>query len=499
MSETSDRICPQCGFPVPQDSRFCENCGATLPEPVAERPEEPSSPEVSEHPFENPRPDSVRTESSAANDRMVPMPDPPTVSPMDAPTVRGGFGDLPRPVAPVEPPRFAGHAAPEAEELPFSIEWDDARAFMEKHENAFALRFKAECDIEKLGVGIFVNGEPVGKPEVKSNVRKWDRFECPFPFCPAQVGAFVVQIRVEIIQPSGAHEMFEPVESIVHTTFPERGKVVNFNGSINVRVDQSGNSGIIRNDNARVLLDGLETENVDVRLQRILGSRGNFRKIGFSSTRIKHESVRLMGFGQELTIVRGTPCITFGRSRHADVCLEAEKPDGSRDDVGKMISGRHCTVRYDRACGSFALRDGGPLEDGSGWKNSSNGTLFGDVTLTMNLGQNLLPGRSMPVCLAPHVRPGGALSLGFHAVEPSFDFACDHMGNIDALIVRRKDNPAKTVLIVWGCVSLDEVLGSKTGFRIACRRERLHLVKPDGSSSRLLFLSGQNLAGFHIQ
>ena len=163
------------------------------------------------------------------------------------------------------------------------------------------------------------------------------------------------------------------------------------------------------------------------------------------------------------------------------------------------MSGFHLSIQRDPKREAFVLRDGGPDRTAAAkaaWRKSTNGVTVDDEDLR---GEHLLrPGAKFRVCLAPYVACGGALPLEIETKgwdDPAAAGCEDRRGNLSSLLVRRRDNPRKAILVVWGAAALDPILGTQTGLRAACAGGRLFLVRPDGGATRFHRLAGQSLPG----
>ena len=145
------------------------------------------------------------------------------------------------------------------------------------------------------------------------------------------------------------------------------------------------------------------------------------------------------------------------------------------------------------------LRDGG-IEENNGrkvWRKSRNGVAVNGNMISSD--QKLSIGRTTQVVLAPYSVPGGAVVLSLEPRGHSADISgCDRSCELDSVTVLRDDIPDRADIVVWGAAEIDDFLGTATGFHVGLIRGRLRLIRPDGSSERLLHLVGKDIPGTDI-
>ncbi len=558
MSEERLQLCPACGMPVADGAAFCDACGAELhAEPVGARTARPpeqtgnSHAETAENtepgrgfplpsnlfpPAAEPAGASSRTTDNilaavqailasrraaaastpaptvfvpaqtiperSAVSFTVPAPTPPpapslslrtAVSP--PPLVSSPSLSLPK-AAPVPALEFREVDDP----VPFQLEWDGDREFIEGQAGQLAFRLRASCDLKAIGIAASVDGTDL-TPVIVSKIRSGETRESSFDFVPNVSGILSVKLCAEVQLSGRTVETYEAERTLNHQVLPAQRISVHGAGSVIVKVEN--NSGIVRNDDLN--LSALRGEKIDhwKDFREVFGRRGAFRPVAFTPTAIRHESIRFRATGaalDELLVVPGADMVTFGKSSsRTDVRLVAETADGCRDSVRSgYVSNVHFSLRRSRSNEEIAICDGGPL-DGSAWRESTNGLNIDGEPLT---GSRTLPAdRRMAVTLAPYTISGGAIPLELETRgwdDPAAAGCADRSGTLSSVLVRRLDNPRKAVLVVWGAADLDALLGTRNGLRVASIRGRLHAVYPDGSARRLMLFSGHALPGTSV-
>ena len=396
-------------------------------------------------------------------------------------------------------PAAGSPTPPEADEIPFELEWDEARTFVEGRPGKLEFRFKSLCNIAQAAVAATIDGGEAQQQMFRSAMRAGNVRQGLFDFTPDRSGTFSVRLRVETLLDGGTHEFFEADRAIEHRVYPAtRQEVVGAgNVTVNYAPTVENNSGIARLDDVRISAPGAQGIRVDnwADMDRVLGRRGSFCPVAFASTAVRRENVRFRASGaalDELLVLPGSDLVSFGRSgSRSDVRLLTETAEGCTDDSRSCyVSGVHFTVRRDRGREEFELFDGGP--DGK----SKNGLTFDGQFVQSS--RTLPPGRTIAVVLAPYAVSGGALPLSFETRgwdDPAAAGCTERPGNLSSLLVRRGDNPRKAVLVVWGAAALDPVLGTETGLGVVSAQGRLYLSGPSGRTRRLIRLAGAPLPG----
>jgi len=544
MSDAESRVCPACGRAADPEASFCEVCGADLHAEVAEgkphaefaegKPHAESaegklhaeSAKVAE---EKPHAESAKVaeEKPHAESAEVAEGKPDAES---AESVRNAIADLfaarrassdagepcgrAAPAAPARPQVAAARPVPPpppvfdaspmradpSDAVPFELEWDEARRFIEGVQCAFSFRVRSACRIAKLGFRVVANGSPVGEDIVFAGLRAGDERETTVPFVPRVPGQVVVKLRAETLLDRGAHESFAAARDFEHVAEPFRRFLAE--GDQNINIDIRDNDGIIRLDELKLPRQAI----VDLKeeIDRVLSCRGRYRTVAFCPGEIRRERMILSssaGDGiRDLLVLPGTDCVTFGTSSHADAWLLPETEGRMDDKRASFISGIHFSIQNNRSRHEFELRNGGPSarnDDRSRWRASTNG-LNVDGSALQSSPLPLRPGETRSVDLAPYAVSGGSLSL---SLEPrGWDdpaaAVCDwRTGNLSSLLVRRGDNPHKAILVVWGAAALDPLLGTESGLRVASLDGRLFLVDRHGEAARIHRLAGHALPG----
>lgn len=443
MSSPAIPLCPSCGTPVPPGAAFCEACGTELvsPQGGASTPCEPSA--------------SASGEAST----------------------------------PCEPPT---PCAPLSCEAPFSLEWDDRRAFIEGVRCNFSFRLRCLARLSKFGLRVEVDGEEL--PLVLfSSLLPGDIREGLLSFVPKAPGAISVRLVAEVLYEGGCTEGFEAVRPFEHTVSPFRRFLADDAG---LRIDIRDNAGLIRLDDLK--LPHQTITDLKAEIEKALSLRGGWKEAPVAASFVARERVRLRVGGRECLVAAGGDVVTFGTSSsRTTVSLAAAATGTARETRARYVSGVHFSIRRDRFRDELLLCDGGPASpDGSNrpWRKSTNGIAV-DGSL-LGEARPLHPGAPISLLLAPYAVSGGALPLTLETSGyDESDAAFDRAGDVSSALLRRPDNPDRTALVVWGSAPLDPVLGTHTGLRIASIRGRLHAVLPDGTVRRLLLLSGRTIPG----
>ena len=518
------QLCPACGTPAAPGAAFCDACGVALTPENAARDVAPAT-----NPVPAPEPTPVSAAQGTATvsapaatpasapgasmDALLRMARAVVAARREAAGETATKSDL-RAVSPTlvlvrevvdaaaretaRRPAAAGPAIPPpaADDVPFELEWDEAREFIEGRGGQFAFRFRALCDFAKAAVAATVNGADAGV-QIFTAMQGGKIREGLIDVAPDRPGTLSVKLRVETVLDGGTHESFEADRAIGHVVYPATHQEVKAGGNVTVnyapRVEN--NTGIVRQEDARISVSGPQAVRVDhwADQDRVLGRRGSFKPVPFSPTAASRENARFRAAGaalDELLVVPGSDRVSFGRSAsRADVRLLPETPDGRVDESRSgYVSGVHFTVLRDRSREEFQIYDGAP-----GAPSTNGLSLDGQV---LRSPQTLPANDTVPAVLAPYAVAGGALPVEFetHGWDDPAAVGCtDRHGNLSSLLVRRRDNPRKAVLVVWGGAMLDPILGTKTGLRIVARSRQLRLVRPDGSSRRLIRLAGTRL------
>ena len=491
MSSSALPLCPSCGMPVSPDAAFCENCGAEIRREEAARPEE-GSPHCGAG-------EGVANEGGASRPG-----EPETASPSARP--EGSLHHLPaaaaRPLPPAEPSFTAApRPSPPTEErvfdaeAPFSLEWDDRRAFIEGVRCNFSFRLRSHARLSKFGIRVEVDGEGL-PPVLFSSLLPGDVREGLFPFVPRTPGAISVRFVAEVLYEGGCSEGFESARPFEHTVSPFRRFLSDDSG---LRIDIRDNSGLIRLDDLK--LPSQTITDLKAEIEKALALRGGWKTAPVAPSFVARERVRLRVGERECLVVAGGDVVTFGASSsRTTVSLAPALRGPSGETCSRYVSGVHFSIRRDRFRDELLLCDGGPsAQSGANrsWRKSTNGTAV-DGTL-LGEARPLHPGAPHAIQLAPYTVSGGALSLtletrGYDEADTGFD----RMGDVSSALVRLPDDPGRAALVVWGAAPLDPVLGTHAGVRVASIRGRLHAVLPDGSVRRLLLLCGRTIPGTSV-
>ena len=515
MSDSLQR-CPKCGTLVEAGANFCDACGAELraeavpaefgaPSGGAAERSEAEGVSRTEAPASDPRAEqaeaaggaTVVAESVAAAQRPTPR----------AEDARGAGGRIDGSEA-ARPRTFFAPSlrADPSDAVPFVLEWDEAREFIEGQAGTFSFRVKALWDLAKIGVAATVNGEEL-PPAVFPGIRRGDSREGTFDFTPSKPGQVSVSLRAETVPRGLVHECFAAKRTLSHLVRTQDSR--RYFGPNEVRqtisVDNRNDHGLSRNEQQRYSQNaGGETADNWKDQDRVLGRGGAFRPVEFEPGAVRRENALIRSSADEglseLLVLPGTDLVTIGTSSHADAGLFVETADGYTDERHTgYVSGFHLSIQRDPKREAFVLRDGGPDRKAAtraAWRKSTNGVTVDGEDLRGELP--LRPGAKLRVCLAPYAVSGGALPLEMEARgwdDPAAAGCEDRRGNLSSLLVRRRDNPRKAILVVWGAAALDPVLGTRTGLRVACAGGRLFLGRPDGGATRIHRLVGQPLAG----
>ncbi len=380
-----------------------------------------------------------------------------------------------------------------APQAPFTLEWDGDREFIEGVQCNFAYRLRIHADVASLTLKIDVNGK-TSECEPFDSLCDGDEREGTLPFVPKVAGAVSVRVFAEVVYEGGCGETFEAVSPFEHQACAFRSLLSGNNQNLNI--DIRDNSGIIRLDQLK--LPPQAVTDLDAKIGRALSRKGGWKNVPMAYKNGEldgREIVQLRGDGMDITVVvvsgASKDPVRFGHSAHrATLRLESDK------SCDQYISGVHFTLL--RKSSAILVRDGGPGRKG-GWSKSTNGTLFDDQKLDPVSGRELRPGQTFRLKLAPYVVPGGALSLMLEARGNDVAIpGCDRSCNVSSVVVRRDDSPNRVDLVVWGATGIDDLLGTHAGLRVGLVRGRLHLIRKDGSSVRLLHLVGREIPGTGI-
>ncbi len=477
MSSTAQMICPSCGMPADPGAAFCESCGAVLDgmSPVESR--------VS--PVEN-----AESRMSPVACRETPGGAEPDTrhATGDMPDARQATGDMPDARQATSDMPYARHATGDMPDAPLELIWDDARAFIVGQTGQFAFRLRARCSVAKAALSISVDGAFL--PAVKfERIRAFETREGTIPFAPAAPGAVSVSIRLETVLETGAHETFCAERAPEHDVMS--AERIDVRGAGSITINQQNNTGLARNDGLN--LSALRGVSVDrwAEQRSVLGRRGGFHEIAVLPLSVRHETAMLRSRGRDVVFVAGSDLMTFGVSHRAAVRVSAfaGPASGIQDGPLSFVSGRHFSLRRDRASGSIVVCDGAPCAKSGDsshaeWKRSTNGTTFDGETLSSS-GFPLPPGSDHEISLAPYAVRGGALSLHIFAA-----------GAPDFVKVTSSGESACSAVVVWGRVPLEEVLGPDgRGMAVSCVDGRLVFEGPGVRRSRLAFRCGGSLPG----
>jgi hypothetical protein len=518
-------------MPIPEGASFCEACGAEIQSVAAPAPESAPEPrdgvpkeegQVAESgagksaegvgALENllagvsfEQLERVLAEVQASSTPQAPLPSkapttpvtrnsaeptPPSASTGSAAT--GKSSDSPHHTA-----SFGSHcvtATANSLDMPFDFEWDNAREFIEGVLCNFAFRLRINAPVETLTIKAVVGGETLACNPFTS-LAAGDERKGTLPFIPKVAGALSVSVFAEVCYKKGCCESFEAVRSFEHQASPFRRFLSEGDQNVEIKID--GNSGLIRLDELKLPRQAIIDLKEEINLA--LSRRDGWESVILATSGIRREVVNLCTGERMLTVVSGANPVTFGRSsRRAAIQLLAETEDGQIDEYRSgFVSGVHFTLMKSNA--AVMLRDGG-LEDVNGrksWRKSKNGVSFNDRMISSD--QKISLGRTAQVVLAPYVVPGGAVSISLEAHGHSPDISgCDRACELASVTVLRDDVPDRAALVVWGAAEIDDFLGTRTGLRIGLIRGRLRLIRPDGSSKRLLHLVGTVLPGTDI-
>ncbi len=530
--------CPACGMPISEGASFCDACGAEIhaaAEPASKpcgdtkvnegRAVEPGSnaaagglgslkgllaglsyeqfqrllsevqtPAAQEEPPASWTPATANAPAAseapafpAAATMTVPEPQAPkpSAAPVKAPAASPRTTAAP---ASRSPAPTAGNP-----DMPFDFEWDNAREFIEGVLCNFAFRIRVHAYLKTLTIKADVGGETiVCKPF--TSLCEGDERNGTIPFIPKMAGALSVRVLAEAFYKGGCRESFEAVSPFEHQASPFRRFLSD--GYENVNIDIRDNTGLIRLDELKLPSQAM----IDLKgeIDRALSHRDGWGKALLASNEIGREVVNLCAGERMLTVASGANPVSFGRSSHRAIQLLAETDDGQIDEYRSgFISGVHFTLIN---CNSaIMLRDGG-FEENNGRKvlrKSKNRVSIDGRMISSD--QRLSPGKTYEVVLAPNVVPGGAVTISLDARGHSSDISrCDRSCELDSVAIRRDDIPDRAVLVIWGAAEIDDFLGTGTGFHVGLVRGRLRLIRPDGSSERLIHLVGKDIPGTDI-
>ena len=470
--------CPSCGVPVASGAVFCENCGKRLQAGGASSPSEP-----------NDRASSLGETHGASKDGSHGV-----LAPL---TTLQGFGRSNDPTIRRSDDSTWPQAALDSD-APFVFEWDEARQFVAGVAGVFAYRMRFRCDLNKVEFVADVGGEPL-EVDPFFSVRAGEEREGAISYGPKSPGRIKINLCVNAEITGRVRESFKPTCPLSNDVLPDRPTDV-IGGDGNLTVNINAADSIIRQEGMNI--GGFRRETVDIEnyIKRVLHQPPKWREVAFASCEeCGRETVRLCDGKRTLEVVAGTDSVTFGRSsRRAAVRLVPAGTDGQPDDCrGRFVSGVHFT--FVKSGSSVLLRDGGPDEDAGrkGWRKSSNGlTLDGRMATS---DQTLSPGRTVRAVIAPYSVPGGALAVTLEARgQDGCISGCDRSCELASVAIRREDSPDRAAIVVWGSADIGELLGSGDGLRVGLVRGRLRLIRPDGSSVRLIHLVGGAVPGTGI-
>ena len=329
-------------------------------------------------------------------------------------------------------PAFAPVREPEPkEEVPYDFSWAPTEG------GRIAFRILPRCDLARVGVSLAAGSGDMPPPVLLSDLRAGEPCEGLLDAAPAD--ALPADFRVEAEYGTRARERF--------------------------RASLAAPSGE--------------------------GGEG-FRPVRFLPEGLRRESVRLCAAGaafDELLVLPGADLLRFGRP--------SRRTEGTLDGAPLVVSRQHFSLLRSRSDGTILLRDGAPGEkETDPWVPSDHGLAVDGAPLLAPLP--LPPNRRLDLVLAPRAGEGGALSLSIETAGWDDPAAADwpfRDSPLSSLLVRRGDNPRKAILVVWGAVALDPVLGTSSGLRVVSYHGRLHLSDSDGRLRRLPFLTGRVLPG----
>ena len=548
MSSSPAQICPACGRAVEPEASFCEVCGAELHAEVAEVESHAEAAEVESHAEVAEVESHAKVAEVESHAEVAEVESHAEVAEVESHAEvaeaaevgshaevaevgshaevaevgsHAGVAETAKPKAPAEalstPAQSVFDAAsmlrPDLrDEVPFELEWDGAREFIEGESGTFAFRFRALYDLASVCLEAIVGEKPLSPVEMRNIAADGGWLTRTLDYVPNRNGRISVRLRATIRQRDRVtEETFESRDDFEHRIQPRDAMAYYGPDSVQPTIRNSisnepgGSSGIVRNDGRYA-----QTVNVGVpgavfnRLEfqdRVLGRGPSFRPVAFSPSGIERERAVLRAPGQkgiaELLVIPGTSRIQFGRSRSSvDVRLVPETTDACADEMRtNFVSNVHFAVCRD-AGDRYVLRDGG-IYKGSAWRSSTNGLNVDGEPLRAK-ALPLVPNHAEDLVLAPYAVSGGALSLTLEPRgwdDPAAAGCADRPGNLASLLVRRGDNPHKAILVVWGAAALDPILGTRSGLRIASLCGRLHVADRAGRVRRLSRLSGRSLSG----
>lgn len=479
MSSTV-KTCPSCGTPPELGAAFCDFCGRDLRGLSEDGGDTPTP-----APASNPAPAPAS----------IPAPNP-VPQPGSAPhTAPGPAPRQPMPDFPAPPRPVADVPTANAPQVPFTLDWDELREFIEGVRCNFAFRVRIRGAVKTLALKVDVGGEAIECRPFMS-LCDGDEREGVLPFIPKMAGAISACAFVKVIYENGCCESFEAVRPFEHKAIPFRRFLSADNQNVEIKID--GNSGLIRLDDLKLPQKAIT--DLKAEIDKVLLRRGGWKQVPMAYGDIERECVRLYAGDRALTVASGAGSVSFGISPHrAMVQVVAKTADGQRDEYrNQFVSRVHFTIlrHHDSA---VYLRDGGFVKE-NGMKvarKSANGLSIDGRPVTSELA--LPPDRTFRVALAPKSVPGGALSLliethGRTAEAISGDRACE----LAFASVRSADSRADVAIIVWGAVPIDDFLGTCTGLRVGLVRGRLCLIGRDGRPTRLVGLINKAVPGTGI-
>lgn len=504
-------------MPVPCDASFCETCGSEIPATARSAAETAAGPGSAASPVAGrhdaaPAEDGHAVESGANTptesgnalegllgglsyeqfQRLLSDAQSPAAAALSAQKAtaacfarREGSAAAPRAKAPFG---FRGSSATaDSPDMPFDFEWDNAREFIEGVLCNFAFRLRINASVETLTIRAVVGGETLACNPFTS-LDAGDERRGTLPFVPKVAGALSVSVFAEVCYKKGCCESFEAVQPFEHQASPIRRFLSD--GYQNVNVDIRDNTGLIRLDELKLPRQAIIDLKEEIKLA--LSRRDGWESVILATSGIRREVVNLCTAERILTVASGANPVTFGRSsRRSTIPLMAETDDGQTDEYRNgFVSGVHFTLLTRNS--AIMLRDGGMVDDNGRkvWRKSKNGVSFNGHMITSD--QKLSSDRTAQVVLAPYAIPGGAIAVSLEARGHTGEITCcDRSCELASVTILCDDNPDRAIRVVWGAAEIDDFLGTRTGLSIGLIRGRLRLIRPDGSSQRLLHLVGR--------
>ena len=417
----------------------------------------------------------------------------PVPAPGPEPTpVRSDSGKTPCPSATADAPSASPAASDDL--VPFSLEWDSKREFIEGVQCNFAFRIRCRRRLSLLQLEIQVNDQPPVR-KVYRELEPDDEWQDVQGYVPQTPGALTVRLSALACSEGGSRERFEARRPFEHRAYPFRRFLPV--GSQNINIDNRDNNGIIRLDSLRIPTQAIE--DLKAEIDRALEMKDGWQPTPFGAGKVLRDSVLLRGGERDLLVVAGSDLVTFGaHSLRPLVPLETEAPDGTVDKSRTgLISRIHFTIHRDRVQRRFVLLDGGPSKDDpSKWEVSTNHTELDGETISTE--RPLQEGRTYAIDLAPGTvdgEPALRLSAETRGWDDPAAAGCPCVGNLSSILLRYVDNPRKAVLVVWGGADLGKALGMDAGPVVRTIHGRLHVVRSGERPRRLLSFEGRLLPG----